>query len=278
MEFGELNIVIVGGEEDSWAIAHRLEADASSFAIAIVPKVAEAFGMFDGSVDVVLTISGAVGRDEFRQVMQEHPGTAVVVAVEEMSISLVEKFAEWGADDIVSRAQTSPMELARAVGFAAYKKRATVEAGRAAQRERKLADQQKRLLEVLDEIDVLIGTTDVAGSVSYMNQAARDFWLEGQVDYAATDLFEMVAPSSRTWLGEVVFAEFLESGRWTGNLTLRRFDGEPVEADVTMLMHRDEHDHPSFFAIGRLRSTTSAMERPGGAAEAQGGRPITESG
>ncbi len=80
-----------------------------------------------------------------------------------------------------------------------------------------------------------ITLTDLAGSVTYVNQATLDMW-----GYSNPD--EMVgSPTSRFWADPERYRQVPETvrerGSWTGELTARRKDGStfPVQASVTLV-------------------------------------------
>ncbi len=249
-----LSVVIIDEDESQgWALAHRLEFDPQDFQITLSPTLEDAETRLEAlSIDAVLIGTGSVEVKRFQEVCERHRETAFLVVVDEVSGSLIERYGNLGAQDVVSRHHTGSQELLRAIQFGVYRCRAERDRSAAEERERKLRSSERRLLDVLDEIAVLIGTTNVAGGISYMNAAARAFWATDGGHYRGTPLQDLIAPSAHEWLTTEVFPQFLSEGRWQGTIPLVSGTGEIAEADVTMLIHYDDEQRPFFSSIGRL--------------------------
>ena len=254
MDHATIGVLIVdASDSDRWAFAHRLEAEPQSFAIRMADSLQNAEAMLEGApADAALVTTTLMSEADAASWRNRYPEMALVAVAEELSFSLVEKYLAAGVHDVVSPTQTGPRDLNRALQFSIYRSRSQRAQEESIDRERALRGKQRRLIEVVDALDLLVGTADVTGSISYMNASARSFWLEGDAAIDGLDLLSLISPSERDELANKVFPSFLKKGRWDGELPLLAKDGSVVRAEVTMVLHYDEEGSPFFSSIGRL--------------------------
>ena len=121
-----LSIVIIDEDESQgWALAHRLEFDPQDFQITLSPTLEDAETRLEAlSIDAVLIGTGSVEVKRFQEVCERHRETAFLVVVDEVSGSLIERYGNLGAQDVVSRHHTGSQELLRAIQFGVYRCRA----------------------------------------------------------------------------------------------------------------------------------------------------------
>ena len=114
-----LSVVIVDEDESQgWALAHRLEFDPQDFQITLSPTLADAEARLEAdAIDAVLIGTGSVEVKKFQEVCDRYRATAFLVVVDEVSSSLIERYGNLGAQDVVSRQHTGSQELLRAIQF-----------------------------------------------------------------------------------------------------------------------------------------------------------------
>jgi PAS domain S-box-containing protein len=97
---------------------------------------------------------------------------------------------------------------------------------------------------LLDEVDVAVVATDLAGRVTYANHGAERLYGWTPAEAVGRSVRDLVAPSERPRT-EGVVAELRRVGRWEGQLLLERKDGTTFPAYVRERLMGDGDGRPA---------------------------------
>jgi diguanylate cyclase (GGDEF)-like protein/PAS domain S-box-containing protein len=110
---------------------------------------------------------------------------------------------------------------------------------RLAQTKHELDQHNARLSDVIEITPDLVTVVDVQGQLTYLNQAARDVWrIPPETDLADMSVLLGYAAGSRDLIAREAFPTALREGVWTGEVTVRKYDGSELPVSQVIVAHK----------------------------------------
>ncbi len=126
---------------------------------------------------------------------------------------------------------------------------------------KKLEDEKKRLVAILETTTDLVATADVHGNVLYMNQSGRNMLgVEREEDVIQTRISDYHPPH----VAKNIFEEGLPSasreGTWSGETVLIDRNGGEIPVSQVIMAHKDKNGNTKYFST-IMRDMTLQIER-----------------
>ncbi len=133
---------------------------------------------------------------------------------------------------------------------------------RRAHREKQaMADEARRLVDVIDSTPDLIAMSTPDGKVSYVNQSIRDLLGIGDLPASEIRREQAYTPASLDLIRRVGIPHAIAHGTWSGETVWRTRDGREVPVSQVLVAHRQADGSHMLSTIARDISELKAAER-----------------
>jgi diguanylate cyclase (GGDEF)-like protein/PAS domain S-box-containing protein len=107
----------------------------------------------------------------------------------------------------------------------------------------------ERLTDIFEATHDLVAIADGKGKLIYLNASARRFFdLPDQGDLESFEMMNLLDPEMVERIAVEVQPSMERDGMWSGELMIRRPDGEPVAHLAQLLVHKDDDGRSEFFS------------------------------
>ncbi len=125
-----------------------------------------------------------------------------------------------------------------------------------------LLESQGRLVEIIEASPDMIGTVDANGRMMYLNASGRRMLgLTADADISTLRLQHIVGMRMAYDLRHTVLTQLDEHDAWSGEIEIRRIDGQRLPVAVSIVRHRMEDGAPFISAIARDITNRLTIER-----------------
>lgn len=113
----------------------------------------------------------------------------------------------------------------------------------------KKTEEVKRLADIIDNTEAIVGIGDLEGNISFLNRSGRRILGFGEnEDLTKMNIRELHSDVMKERLEAIALQEAMKHGSWTGESVIVDKSGVEIPIKQVIVLHKDKHGNPSYLS------------------------------